>query len=106
MDRGIRDILRRSSESLAGVIQYQHTPVPKMAIEVARAASIAETPISRMSSAEFWIRLMTSAEFAKFQYGFRQNLGSSEIPPARVITGFVNFISGISVSSISSTDSY
>ena len=77
-----------------------------MVIEAARAASIAETPISRMSSAEFWIRLMTSAEFAKFQYGFRQNLGSSEIPPARVITGFVNFISGISVSSISSTDSY
>ena len=52
-----------------------------MVIEVARAASIAETPISRMSSAEFWIRLMTSAEFAKFQYGFRQNLGSPEIPP-------------------------
>ena len=52
-----------------------------MEIEAARAASIAETPISRMSSAEFWIRLMTSAEFAKFQYGFRQNLGSSEIPP-------------------------
>ena len=77
-----------------------------MAIEVARAASIAKTPIIRMSSAELWVRLMTSAEFAKFQYGFRQNLGSSEIPPARVITGFVNLISGLSVSSISSTDSY